>query len=207
MAKYDEAVAVCPNYLDYELAVLKSNIAACHLKLEEWKEAAKTATEAVSALERLENEDKEEEKEETEAKAAADDIEEEIVSSGASKAAPAPPGEESAAEAAARKRKDDIQRIRAKALMRRAKARNQLGGWSNLAGAEEDYKALSAMTNLPAADRKLVQTQLRILPPRVKAAQEKETQEMWGKLKDVGCRGPLETSGVLIRIRSWEMAS
>lgn len=34
-------------------------------------------------------------------------------------------------------RKTDIQRIRAKALMRRAKARSEQGGWSNLQGAEE----------------------------------------------------------------------
>ncbi len=35
------------------------------------------------------------------------------------------------------KRKEDIQRIRAKALMRRAKARSEQGGWGNLQGAEE----------------------------------------------------------------------
>lgn len=35
------------------------------------------------------------------------------------------------------KRKEDVQRIRAKALMRRAKARSELGGWGNLQGAEE----------------------------------------------------------------------
>ena len=86
---------------------------------------------------------------------------------------------------ARRKRRDDILRIRAKALMRRARAKSELGGWSNLAGAEEDYKLLSTMTNLSPADRRIVQTQLRILPPRTKAAQEQEMNEMWGKLKDV----------------------
>ena len=35
------------------------------------------------------------------------------------------------------KRKEDIQRIRAKALMRRAKARTEQAGWGNLQGAEE----------------------------------------------------------------------
>ena len=86
---------------------------------------------------------------------------------------------------ARRKRRDDILRIRAKALMRRARAKSELGGWSNLAEAEEDYKLLSTMTNLSPADRRIVQTQLRILPPRTKAAQEQEMNEMWGKLKDV----------------------
>ena len=52
--------------------------------------------------------------------------------------------------------------------------RSELGGWSNLTGAEEDYKTLSTMTNLSSPDRKIVQTQLKILPPRTKAAQEKE---------------------------------
>ena len=52
-------------------------------------------------------------------------------------------------------------------------------------GAEEDYKALEGMDNLGAADRKIVRDQLRVLPARTKAAQEKETAEMWDKLKDV----------------------
>lgn len=111
-------------------------------------------------------------------------MEEEIVSSGAEQAAPAPPKEDDEA-ARQQKRREDILRIRAKALMRRARARSEEGGWSNLAGAEEDYKALSKMTNLAAADMKIVRTQLRALPPRVKEAQEKETAEMWGKLKEV----------------------
>ena len=34
-------------------------------------------------------------------------------------------------------RKEDIQRIRAKALLRRAKGKMEQGGWANLAGAEE----------------------------------------------------------------------
>jgi tetratricopeptide (TPR) repeat protein len=51
---YGLALATCPNYLDYEIAVLKSNISACQLKLEDWKEAVKSATEALDALERLE---------------------------------------------------------------------------------------------------------------------------------------------------------
>ncbi|KAK7749124.1 hypothetical protein SLS62_008411 [Diatrype stigma] len=195
--KYEEAAAICPHYLHYELAVIKSNIAACHLKLEQWKEAIKSATDSLDGLGRVEKAEAEaeaaekeaEEKKEKEATEGEgdndDDVEDEIVSSGAHKSAPAAK-EESAAEEARRKRREDVLRIKAKALMRRARAKSELGGWSNLSGAEEDYKLLSAMANLSPADRKIVQTQLRTLPPRTKAAQEQEMGEMWGKLKDLG---------------------
>lgn len=82
-------------------------------------------------------------------------------------------------------RKRDVQRIRAKALMRRARAKTELGGWGNLQGAEEDYKALASMDNLPVEDRKVVQKGLRELPAKINAAREKETAEMMGKLKEV----------------------
>ena len=181
---------MCPNYLDYELAVLRSNIAACHLKLEEWKEAVGSATAALDGLDRVEQQEEETAKAEVDAAKAADDdgAEEEIISAGAAKAGPALPTDPdgASAEAARRKRRDDIARIRAKALMRRARARSEQGGWSNLEGAIEDYKRLSGMGNLTAADKKIVQAQLRVLPPHAKAAQEKETAEMWGKLKDLG---------------------
>ncbi|KAI1801163.1 hypothetical protein F4811DRAFT_535848 [Daldinia bambusicola] len=188
ITEYEEAASVCPHYLDYELAVIKSNIAACYLKLEQWKEAIKPATESIDGLDRLEKaEAKQKESEEEQKKASAEDdeVEGEIVSSGAQKSAPIAK-EEDSAEAARQRRHNDILRIRAKALMRRARARSELGGWSNLAGAEEDYRLLSAMTNLSTADRKIVQTQLLVLPSRTKAAQETEMAEMWGKLKDLG---------------------
>lgn len=135
-------------------------------------------------LEKAEASQKENEEKQKEANTEEDEVEEEIVSSGAQKSAPAVK-EETAAEVERQKRRNDILRIRAKALMRRARARSELGGWSNLSSAEEDYKTLSTMPNLSAADRKIVQTQLTILPSRTKAAQEKEMSEMWGKLKDV----------------------
>ncbi|OLN81021.1 Tetratricopeptide repeat protein 1-like protein 2 [Colletotrichum chlorophyti] len=186
ITKYDEAVAVCPNYLDYDLAVLRSNISACHLKLSQWKDAITSATAALDGLSRVEKEAALEQERREREKAEEDDVEDEIVSSGASKAAPAPVSSDDAEEVARKKRAEDVLRIRAKALMRRARARSEEGGWQNLAGAEEDYKTLSSMPNLSAADRKIVQTQLRVLPPRTKAAQEKETAEMWGKLKELG---------------------
>lgn len=69
--------------------------------------------------------------------------------------------------------------------MRRARARSEAGGWSNLAGAEEDYRVLAKMDNITPSDRRIVAAQLRTLPPRVKEAKERETAEMWGKLKEV----------------------
>lgn len=191
MAKYDEAMSSCPNYLDYELAVLKSNVAACHIKLEEWKEAIQSATDALAGLDKLEGraEDGEPDTSETKTETpveTAEEVDEEIISAGATKAAPAPPSEsETAAERARRQRQEDILRIRTKALLRRARARSEAGGWSNLAGAQDDYKTLAGMTNLATGDRKTVQAQLRALPPRVKEAQEREMGEVWGKLKDV----------------------
>jgi len=195
---YQEAVSLCPHYLYYDLAVLHSNVAASHLKLEQWKEAIKSATDSIKALERADKEiaaSEEELKQAPQQQTATDnnggdddDVEEEIVSAGAQGSAPAIPKakQENKAELAIKKRREDVARIRAKALMRRARGRSEAGGWSNLSGAEEDYKQLANMSNLGLADQKLVQKQLRDLPARIKAAQEKEMSEMWGKLKDLG---------------------
>lgn len=79
----------------------------------------------------------------------------------------------------------DVMRIRAKSLMRRAKARSQMGGWANLQGAAEDYQELSAMEKLPPDDKRIVQRALRELPERINQAKEKEMGEMMSKLKDV----------------------
>lgn len=128
---YDQALATCPNYLDYEVAVLKSNISACQLKLEDWKEAVKSATDALDSLEKLEKENAE--KLEENIKKDEEEGIEEIISDGAKKLG-AKPGQKSEDE---KKRQADIERIKAKALMRRAKARSEQGGWSVLQGAEE----------------------------------------------------------------------
>ncbi|RDA92203.1 hypothetical protein CP533_5594 [Ophiocordyceps camponoti-saundersi (nom. inval.)] len=104
-------------------------------------------------------------------------VDEEIISNGAkSSANPAP----------ASPREADIARIRIKALLRRARARSQAGGWQNLSGAEEDYRALAAMPGLTPVDARSVRAQLKALPPRTKAAQEAEMSEMWGKLRHLG---------------------
>ncbi|KFY23317.1 hypothetical protein V493_05926 [Pseudogymnoascus sp. VKM F-4281 (FW-2241)] len=182
---YAEAISSCPNYLYYERAVLNSNIAACHLKLEEWKETVKAASDSVDDLDRLDPTKTKDSKKDSSPKGedgkeiveAQEEADEEIVSVGAAKA-------EDTSEAA--RRKVDIERIRSKALLRRARARSELGGWSALGGAEEDYKELSKMSNLSPADRKVVQRQLILLPPRTKAAQEKEMGDMMGQLKQLG---------------------
>ncbi|KAK7421870.1 hypothetical protein QQZ08_009748 [Neonectria magnoliae] len=194
--KYGDAIASCPKYLLYPRAVIQSNIAACHLKLEDWKDAIKSATEAIDGLAKLEREDprlnpdakgkpdeKETDDDESKPRDGDDDVEEEIISSGATRSAPPPPSPAAEARAALLA---DIQRIRSKSLMRRARARSEAGGWQNLSGAEEDYRALAATPNLSAADMRIVRAQLRDLPPRTKAAQEREMGEMWGKLKDLG---------------------
>jgi len=109
--------------------VLKSNIAACHLKLEDWKEAIKVATAALDCLDRLQGIKKDEGKEgKKDGEGAEEEADEEIVSVGATRA-------EDTSEKG--KRETDIERIRAKALMRRAKARTEQGGWASLQGAEE----------------------------------------------------------------------
>ncbi|KAM7202003.1 Tetratricopeptide repeat protein 1 [Rhypophila sp. PSN 637] len=193
ISKYDEALAVCPNYLDYDLAVLRSNVAACHLKLEEWKEAVENATKALDGLDKLEREEKEKENNDTSVKNVEgtkeeddDVIEVEIVSAGAAKAGPAVPAADSPADVARRKRQEDIARIRSKALMRRARAKSELRGWRDLEDAQKDYERLTTMDNLSLADKKIVKAQLRALPPRMEEAKQKEIGEMWGKLKDLG---------------------
>ncbi|QSZ34400.1 hypothetical protein DSL72_005992 [Monilinia vaccinii-corymbosi] len=186
---YESALLTCPKYLEYERAVLKSNVAACHLKLDQWKEAAKAGSEALDGLERLQkgeekisegNADEEVEKEEVKEEEEAD---EEIISEGATKSEDTR-GKD--IDDAKESRTRDIERIRAKALMRRARARSEQDGWSTLAGAIEDYRLLSTFTNLSPIDRKTVETQLRLLPPRSKAAQDREMGEMMGKLKQFG---------------------
>ena len=53
ISTYDKALAELPVYLDYELAVLQSNIAACHLQLKEWKDAIESAERGLDGLEKI----------------------------------------------------------------------------------------------------------------------------------------------------------
>lgn len=156
--------------------------------MSEWKDAITAATTSLDRLDKLDAEIA------LEAKAAEvafkkknDDIDEEIVSPGASHAAPTPAmAAEDDPEAPARvKKQTDIKRIRYKALMRRARARTEEGGWQNLEGAHADYSALQKMGDLPAAERRLVAAQLKALPARITEAKEQETAQMWDQLKQV----------------------
>ena len=112
--------------------MLKSNIAACHLKLEDWKSAIETATVALDALDRLfpkeaeKGDKKEDEGAVVELEGDDEDAEKELARLQISD-----------------QRRNDIQRIRSKALMRRAKARTEEAGWGNLQGAEEGIAVIA----------------------------------------------------------------
>ncbi|RCI09023.1 hypothetical protein L249_4977 [Ophiocordyceps polyrhachis-furcata BCC 54312] len=214
LARYDDALESCPRHRAFDRAVLLSNVAAAHLQLEQWTDAIKSASDAIRALDGEDmppsddassekksaddmapREEPDHHEKPTEAPTDNDSIPkklptptteapdntavgEEIISSGPqSSSTPAP---------AASPREADIARIRIKALLRRARARSQAGGWQNLSAAEEDYRALAAMPGLTAADARSVRAQLKALPPRTKAAQEAEMSEMWGKLRHLG---------------------
>ncbi|KAJ5674432.1 uncharacterized protein N7477_004366 [Penicillium maclennaniae] len=170
---YDRALASCPNYLDYDIAVIRSNIAATYLKLEDWKSASESATMAIERLNKVippsaEKKDQSDSKEvDTQANDAAEERELQNLKE-------------------QDEQRTNVLRIRAKALMRRAKAKSEIGGWASLQGAAEDYQALAAMENLPAGDRRIVQRALLELPDRIKEAREKEMGEMMSKLKGLG---------------------
>lgn len=183
VSTYDRALASCPNYLDYEVAVLRSNIAACHLKLEDWKAAVDAATTSLECLDRtLPSKPK---------GGSSGDKSTDVDTSGGGGVVEIEGDGEDAEKAELEKlrltdeRIRDIQRIRTKALLRRARARSELGGWANLQGAEEDYKELIKADNLPPGDGKVVREALRKLPERINQAKDKEMAEMMGKLKDV----------------------
>lgn len=144
---YDKSLQTCPRYLGYERAVLKSNIAACHLKTGEWKEAVKAAGECLDLLDMAEGKKKEkkdkpdagsesgnedDDNDVREVEQEEEEADEEIITPGATRA------EDTSLKA---KRKADIERIRVKALMRRGKARMEIGSWSSLQGAEEGLSA------------------------------------------------------------------
>ncbi|KAJ6789661.1 hypothetical protein PWT90_08675 [Aphanocladium album] len=200
LSQYEEALASCPDYKHFERAVIHSNISACHIKLEDWKSAAKAATTALDTLVTMERElglipeAKPEPpksaagKQSTGANGANEGSKDESkVATGEDETTASAPEEPLFVPADVPEAiKNDIKRIRIKALLRRGRARAEAGGWSNLASAEEDYKTLSKTPGLAAADAKTVRMQLVTLPPKTKAAQEKEMSEMWGKLRTLG---------------------
>lgn len=178
---YDRALSSCPNYLDYDIAVLQSNISACHVKLLDWKEAITSATKSLDALERIDPLPKPKPVDEN-------------GSSNGQNGGPEAQIQEIDDETAEKiealeksgKTRDEVQKIRVKAMMRRAKARMETGGWAALQGADEDYRYLSTVPNLSPLDRKTVQSALVHLGPRLNQAKEQEMAEMMGKLKGLG---------------------
>lgn len=183
---YDRALSSCPNYLDYELAVLRSNVAACHLKLQEWKEAVESAEKGITNLENLEPlptlpkpKDSRKEGKDAVEEANGDGIEE--VS-------------EEVEERIANLQKsgrtlDEVRKLQIKLLMRRAKAKAELGTWANLQGADEDYRTLLSPTMqgfLSPTDLKSVKEASKALTPRLNEAKEREMGEMMDKLKGLG---------------------
>ncbi|KAK4985717.1 hypothetical protein LTR66_008085 [Elasticomyces elasticus] len=190
---YDRALASCPNYLDYDIAVLRSNIAACHLKLKDWKAAIESATGSLECLDRLDPPVKKSAVEANQASGGrrveklngrtgdgASSVVEELDDETAERLEAA-----SRALAKSGRSRADIQKIRVKVLLRRAKARTETGGWAALQGADEDYRDLTTLP-LGPMDRKTVDTALRDLPPRLEDAKQKDVAEMMGKLKGLG---------------------
>jgi tetratricopeptide (TPR) repeat protein len=183
---YDRALASCPSYLDYDVAIIHSNIAACHLKLEDWKAAVDSATVSIERLSKIippTPQDKGDEsnwKQIPESKEHTDAV---VELSG--------DDEEAELKELQRLQEQDeqrskVMRLRGKVLMRRAKAKTEIGGWGSLQGAAEDYQALAGIETLPADDKRVVQRALRELPERIKQAREKEMGDMMGKLKELG---------------------
>lgn len=183
---YDRALSSCPNYLDYELAVLRSNVAACHLKLQEWKEAVESAEKGITNLENLEPlptlpkpKDSRKEGKDAVEEANGDGIEE--VS-------------EEVEERIANLQKsgrtlDEVRKLQIKLLMRRAKAKAELGTWANLQGADEDYRTLLSPIMqgfLSPTDLRSVKEASKALIPRLNEAKEREMGEMMDKLKGLG---------------------
>ncbi|KAH0613373.1 uncharacterized protein H6S33_009753 [Morchella sextelata] len=75
-----------------------------------------------------------------------------------------------------------------KALYRRAKGREAVGGWSSLQGAHEDYMALLEKNGegLTEREKRDLEEKVKWLPRRIEEAREKDTCEVLGKLKDLG---------------------
>lgn len=179
--------------------MLHCNIAACHLKLRAWKTAAEAASRAVACLD------------DERARVVADHVvpsEDPVATTGGLETEPkgppppppppplpspspshshshSPPAPEQTQAANANADAEALRPIRIKALMRRAAARAELGGWQDLVGAQEDYAALLAVPGVREGDARLARRNAAALPARIKVAQESEMGEMWGKLKDV----------------------
>ncbi|MDI1486515.1 MAG: hypothetical protein OHK93_005746 [Ramalina farinacea] len=193
ISQYDKALASCPNYLDYEIAVLKSNIAACHLKLADWKAAVVAADAALEGMQRVikQQQQNSDGKKKTQQQQNPQEKEDDDADADTTVVELDPTLDEATALAHLQQRDAHhaaIARIRTKSLMRRARAKSELGGWANLQAALDDYTTLSTMPvdALPPQDKKIIQAALKELPGKVIQAREAEMGEMMGKLKELG---------------------
>jgi hypothetical protein len=112
---YERALATLPTTRMYEAAVVRSNMAACHLRLEAWKTCVEVCGKGLDELDAMKS---------GSSSVGQDDEEdgvEEVVES----------------DATAARLDDDVLRIKTKLLLRRARARGELGGWAELSGAQE----------------------------------------------------------------------
>jgi len=179
MAGYERALAALPAYLEYETAVLRANMAACFVKMKEWKRVVEEADRGLDSLGDWERENERPLVEDEDAAEPRDGT-----------ASDGGPGQ---TEAQGTKNSDDAEpshedvcRIRSKLLLRRAKAGVEMGGWAALQRSLEDYSKLSKLDDLSSLDRKTVRDALGTLPHRVEEAQQNEMGEMMGKLKELG---------------------
>lgn len=178
---YDRAISLLPTYLDYQVAVLKSNIAACHLKLQDWNSAVDSATASLECLDRAD--------EDASSQLPAEDRRNDQRESSMT-VVELPDDHEEDAHAmeqltACYKRKEDIKRIRTKSLLRRSRARTKLGSWAHLEGAREDLHTLLSLETLPPNDQRTVKLDLQGLAPKIEAAKEHELGDVMDKLKNV----------------------
>lgn len=145
--------------------MLQSNIAACHIKLEEWSEAIDSASKSVDALERIDplpkrktdhgQTDSKKSSQQQQTSGVIEEIDDET-------AAKIEALEKSG------KTKDDVQKIRVKAFLRRAKARSETGGWAALQGAYEgmfNSPSVPVCTSLIAARLQLSQHRTTSIAP------------------------------------------
>ncbi|KAK0473168.1 TPR-like protein, partial [Armillaria novae-zelandiae] len=79
---------------------------------------------------------------------------------------------------------DDPQYV--KALQRRAASNDQIGSWTSLASAQEDYNTLLKLLPPNSPQIKETERSLQRLKPRLDDTQKRETAEMLDKLKGLG---------------------
>ncbi|KAF2762002.1 hypothetical protein EJ05DRAFT_192850 [Pseudovirgaria hyperparasitica] len=192
---YARALTPLPSYCHYEIAVLHANIAACHLRLRAWKDAADAASQALDELHHVDPvpQEQQQQQSQTDKPATSPAQDDNSNSNNSNTNTPRISEISDALEAriailtALNHSLSDLHKLRTKALLRRAKARAELGTWAELQGAIDDYTALSQQhAELSSADRRTVQGALRTLPARLDAAKSREMADMMGKLKGLG---------------------